>query len=367
MRKFENGDLVKVIDTRKADNKAYYIGRMEEYLGKTFIVRYLHNSDLLQHEDINWDERCFRRIRKAVNVKPPKPPKALKVKPPKPPKALKVKPLALEGDPTGLRKELTASMVGTNPGTCSYAVKYANGKTRFQKQDACHARIGPNCHDEAYEKEPIAVALHLLGHYNNARNKDSYVSYVDYMINRSPWANAHLVKDAKDAVANCASMNLERPYHEILGAAVALREASEFPNNFASFKKALEMGYCEHTAYLLTTCFTVNTNGVVGKAVITNGHKVMSPANSMEAIIKFFTKGYHFKTTDTYKNGRKVYEGINSRMILPEMGGAKRCQESVNNHRVPILDSKFGEEQKDLSDSFKAVGDALEKLFKEVK
>jgi hypothetical protein len=374
MRKFEDGDLVKLVSTRKDNNRAHYIPAMEHLLGKTSIVEYVEHwggpiirmkcpEDIDDRGYINFDELCFRRIRKAINVKKKDDVKV------EVPKVEEVKPIALKegNDPTGLRAYFTKSMGDADPATCSYAIKLANGKIREQKRDVCHARLPLQTGDylgHKQEKDPIAVVLHLKGHYKNAQPdlKETYVKYVDYMINRSPWAPIHLVKDAHDAIANCASLDVSRPLYELMGAAVSLREASEFPSNFRSFKKALELGYSEHTAYLMTCCFITRESGDSCRTYITNGHKVMHTDNKVPAIINFFTKGYK-PAKEAYNKGG-IDNGINKYMMTIFEGSSfKNAVDAL----APLNDWAFGTNGVVDNKGFISVADMFEKFFKKAK
>lgn len=215
-----------------------------------------------------------------------------KAPPPPPPKPK---------DPEDLREHLynKQKAKGLGSGLCSYAVEYGNGVRGFHIGDVCHARLNrSSAYDIRDGKDGVVKLAYGLRHCFarvDADKKEAYKEYVDYIINRSPWAVAFLTKDINEAFDKDLYMNVECNRHIIAGAAVALRSAQEYPERPVIFKMVKDLGHSEHTAWVFSCGFTTiaGTKDRFNYRGWGGGHDVVSGDVSCKELVKFFQQGYH--------------------------------------------------------------------------
>lgn len=187
---------------------------------------------------------------------------------------------------------------GNDPGTCSYAMEWDNGHRRFQIGDVCHARMKTASvyeSKENREKEAkatlVACALDVKGHYENAGDKPAYRAWVDYFINRSPFAVAFKTKNVDEAMEEAVYMDVTQPNSYLVAAAIGLRQASEFPYRLATWKQLVAAGFSEKAAHFM--CHHLSGGMFVPDS---GGHSPFTTPMTKDEFLSFFKKG--FKNTN---------------------------------------------------------------------
>ena len=183
---------------------------------------------------------------------------------------------------------------GIHPGTCSYAMEWDNGHRRFQIGDVCHARmkvagIWDKAEDKANEVKNslVACALDVKGHYVQAADKPAYRAWVDYFINRSPFAVAFKTKNVDEAMKEAVYMDVTQPNSYLVAAAIGLRQASEYPHRLAAWKQFVDVGFSEKAAHFM--CHHLKGGMFVPDG---GGHSPFTTSMLKEEFLSFFKKGF---------------------------------------------------------------------------
>jgi len=343
MYKFNIGDRVKVIVAQVDGQVGGYGVHMPESVGKIFTVLDcydrvgVYGSYRLQ-EDFQkyvWDERCLRRVRKAVVVDAPIAAPMGDFKPIKPP----VAPVAIIKAPEPLPAPVEPSLLsevrrrtGNKPHVCSYGLEKEDGSYSIHTQDVCHARLATYEH-----KQVVKVALDIQGHAYELAKKglgDKYLRYVNYIINYSPWSPIFHTRGAEHALKHGILLNVEKPIHQVLAAAVVLREGSEFSKKLHMFCRLLDEGHSGNTAYLLSAAVSWDDDDYTFKyAGLTNAHKVLSGEQDKDKLFQFFRTGYTPKDKDVpYRTYNYKIDGV-ARHIAP----FEVFEKQINSHMSKML------------------------------
>ena len=116
-------------------------------------------------------------------------------------------------------------------------------------------------------------------------------------------------------------------------AAVALRQASEFPNELKVFAEIKKMGFSGNVANLLMNSLFIK-GGSFSYSLISNGHRVLCPSMDYEELFKFYSEGFKGQAGDKpYRTCNERY-GILKRVIAnsPEEGGKQ-----ISTHMESLL------------------------------
>jgi len=183
---------------------------------------------------------------------------------------------------------------GNNAGTCSYAIRFADGRDRFQIRDVCHARLRfggfSEPADQRYlEHKPIAVALNVVGHLKDQDKAPAMKRMYEYILLRSPWRFAFIQKPLEDVFTSGVYLDINQSYSFVVAAAIALRTVSEFPYRTKFFCRAADAGIPEHIAFIMSVMLDRDTPKLMDFG---GGHHVMSTyENNIRDVFKFFKDG----------------------------------------------------------------------------
>ena len=275
--------------------------------------------------DYIFDERGLKRVRKAKPI--PDVPDAIvgmdlggmPLVPAPIPTAEKKKAPAKKKEEVfpDLRKELKEkSLVTPNTGRCSYGVQSKDGKITLHIGDICHARLG-----EGGVHEVSALALEIERDFVKLDKEGAIMlkRYSEYILNYSPWSPCFQRHGFENAFKYGILMNIDKCVEELAGAAVALREGSEFPEKTRRFCNFLDMGFSGNVSYLLSAFFFEYEDGMHSLNHLTAGHSILHSCMNRGALFKFFKKGYYL-TNDRapYRASPKRYDGI-SKWVAPNM------------------------------------------------
>jgi hypothetical protein len=142
-----------------------------------------------------------------------------------------------------------------------------SGKVMVSNNHACHAglrgsygwyfieedgrdlnkRLGKYC----LKADPLVAIYTAI--VNDETPKDQQLPFVDYLINRSPWVDCFLDKDAKDVVdSGCWTLDPSQPSNYIAGACMATRWITEWPDRCKAWIAMVESGVDENEAMFLS-------------------------------------------------------------------------------------------------------------------
>lgn len=302
--KFQVGDRVKVLNC-VLPNDAIPAGGLigldgEKFIGECFTISQLYpdcgNGVGYYFEEETgynfvWDERFLKRVRKVKNIVPI---------------------LAIPIIPAipDLRSELN-KLVEARPniGICSYGKQLKSGKFQMHHGDCCHARIGDSGYIKG--KEITSLALNIKRHYDvfNERSKGGaimYKRYAEYILNYSPWSPCFHHYGIDNAIIHGVLMDVDKPIEELVGAAVALREGSEYSHKLPLFCDLLDNGYSGNVAYLLSSALT-DSYQFRG---LESSHKTLGGDMDVNLLFMFFKKGYIKQGLKPYREHNKGYLGI---------------------------------------------------------
>jgi hypothetical protein len=169
--------------------------------------------------------------------------------------------------------------------------------------------------EDSGAKAIVNIALNITPHYKELtkENKEIYPKFVNYMLNESPWAFCFVTKDVKEALEVGILMDVNQNVSHIVGAAMSLRLATEFPATLKPFGDALDKGYSGNVAHL------ISGHLMGGKVTNWPTHSALISSLNKGAIIKFFKTGYPNKLPAIAKDRKQTrYDIFNT--ISPGAG-----------------------------------------------
>lgn len=195
-------------------------------------------------------------------------------------------------------------------GVASYVLLFEGAKPEHgyiiddNTGDICHARLS-----KAYRGlgNGVCVAVYDAIRYHEkaitANRAKIYKRYVDYIINRSPWAVAHLEKDIDVVWDKGANMNVNVHGDILAAACVVARVGYEFSSMLDIFEDIVDAGFDENVAWLIAVSFTkVGKKYVI--AEMGGGHHVIRADLRTDALLSFMKAGYRpdlIDTTEPYR------------------------------------------------------------------
>lgn len=203
-----------------------------------------------------------------------------------------------------VRSELK-KLVGENAGMCSYSIQFSDGTFRHQARDICHARIPKGYADG--EKKPVALALNISGHIGKRAahpitNLPTYKTFLDYMLNRSPFAFTFLTKNVDEAISLGILMDVDNAtVDEVSTAAIILRQATEWSGFLTVWSKAIVLGASQDVA--LFASILVHADGEGYRLATDGGHKPVSKVMPISGLVSLFKKGPHKRKLPVYSKG----------------------------------------------------------------
>jgi hypothetical protein len=209
-------------------------------------------------------------------------------------------------------------------GVSSYVVFLKDKKTgeitlNKHLKDVCHARLALYYPRGAEGVEAVAVIDYQQAHEKQALSagkqyKATYRKFVDYIVNRSPWAVAFQGKTVKNVLENGVLMNVEAPSGAVAGACQALRYLSEFKAQNAVWKLMMDNGIQEDAAFLTTYAFIAEKDGNYTQHPMGGGHQPINGEITAGSLISFFANGYDekFLKSEPYrtKTSYRVHEHV---------------------------------------------------------
>lgn len=191
----------------------------------------------------------------------------------------------------------------------SGAFVYANGEICVKPGTVCHAFLsrGPDIvyivtglqDGEGYGENPGRILAHEVE-----------VWYLDYILNRSPYADTFITKDAEKALEErLVVSNTEHADSLTGGAIVALRRLWEHVYVARAAYDLVQAGLNEDLAFLLGHCIQAPSNikpdTTVSWSACLNWHTSIDPnAMGFEAVKKFVDKNFKVTGASYYETGR---------------------------------------------------------------
>jgi hypothetical protein len=259
--------------------KVYYLGHRSKYLrhGGCYEVdfvrgKYTYLTGLRQRfESINFME--------AGDNAPVDPYRVAKPAAPKPEVKLTLGDELLKG-------------IGRNIGVCSFAIEFDNGKRSLHKQAPCHAGL-------SYDRDkgkPVRVFNALRGYEKN-NNRMNLIRYYSYICNESPWRIAFEEPFTPEMIDSGVYLKVDTPKNILVGACIALRQASEFPDRLEIFIRLLDLKYSPNVAFATANLSGRNSALVAREG---SGHDIIHRRMNFDELVSFFND-------DMFKEKGKPY------------------------------------------------------------
>ena len=168
-----------------------------------------------------------------------------------------------------------------NQNTCIVGVfEKDDSKHKFSDNNACHAGLSSLVHAKR-----IVNALMTGEGYATGRVLDKEVElwFVDYILNRSPYAETFITKDAKKALEQRYTVSSgDHPSNLVAAGMVALRRLWEYTYVAAAAYSLAKAGVNEDLAFLLGHTVSTGNNPHEGSATswtgCSSGHCSINPA-----------------------------------------------------------------------------------------
>jgi len=206
-----------------------------------------------------------------------------------------------------------------------------------------------------YRQSEYLVSIETARGYS-ARNL-AHLDYVDYIINRSPWALAHVIKDPETVLKQGFIVTTNVPGPFMVTAALALRATTEYPNQPSGFLRLKEM-MTEDRAFI-ASCFMQFSNRN-WRMVYVDGHHVSMPQYGKKALRNWLShnppkaptwrEDCHYRQYARYWAGGEADE---MSQMTPMLMNAK-APGGVNTFGVPLKDV-YGRWQRVKDDGYRSV------------
>lgn len=272
MEELEVGDFVYVTEKiEKKEGQAFVWNRaMEAYLnnGISYCITYIDGNKICLENKWWWLSDCVslkkgKRAAKKVIVKKPY---------------------------TKFINEFKESVKGKSFNSiCSYSVLNNRNEIIHNAGDVCHYRIqGHN-------------GLNGLVLDIDRANKDlgmdktmyrQWKRYANYIIRKSPWADAFKTKTLVTGLKSGLQMNVNKSISILGGACIALRNGTEYKTRVPCFSYLLNKGVSPEVAYLLSLAYSRNKSGNFSLMNFGGGHEVISSEHLFDTVISFMANGY---------------------------------------------------------------------------
>lgn len=111
---------------------------------------------------------------------------------------------------------------------------------------ACHAGLR-----RGHLGEPKFAAIYSTIVYSKL-SREHQLMFIDYMINRSVWANCFINESVQEVIDTCWILDPDQPSNYIAGACFATRWLSEWPHRCKAWVAMVEAGVDENEAMFLS-------------------------------------------------------------------------------------------------------------------
>lgn len=187
------------------------------------------------------------------------------------------------------------------------------GKEEYTKffNAPCFAQF--NNMNGAIERLVISLKNARVCYKVASNNQEIFEQYVDYIYNRSPWADCFInKKDIKQVLDEGYELNPEFGISRLVGAAIAIRDGYEYQNRLVVFKHFVEEGFSESVAHLLAFCLNFDGDSF-NVSSMTNSHTIFDGGQVAEELFKFYREGYHL---DVALKEKPIKEGKNGNYLV---------------------------------------------------
>jgi len=229
---------------------------------------------------------------------------------PAPPKPLALPPLGEE----------VVRRMKHRDGCCAYAMERENGERIFHTPDVCHARLKASYSHKSgsYEAGYSKAVLNIEHHYRFHPSPEQYQQWVEMMLSHSPFCSIFLTKDFDEALKGGVYVDVKAPLSQVVAAAIALREGSEYPQRIVAYSKLIEAGVLPKAAYFVSLCFSQEDAN--WRWTPPDGAHCIFALQEMEfdGLLQFLRESFHMPADAPFKSNCGLYHVFDA--ICPGTG-----------------------------------------------
>jgi len=150
---------------------------------------------------------------------------------------------------------------GKHPGLVTYAFVKTEDNASPVFSGGCYARFPPDCNREGKGSRYLITQTNPSYYLQGETGMPLIHRYVDYLINRSIFAEAFVHKDAEDSWKNGYVLDMSLPAQIVVSAAIYARYGREQWRWVADFNACLDAGIPEDEAFVAMMFFRSSVGG----------------------------------------------------------------------------------------------------------
>lgn len=150
-----------------------------------------------------------------------------------------------------------------------YGVVRDDEVVKMYSQQGCFGQFTDNMQRDVgrIHKAMVFFFCHVgyMQHYPSDEDKKALVSFLDWALNRSPYSDVYITKDANHILTNSVLCRTDVPPQALIGAAVLIRHRHQLPHlikEWAKFKELMN----EDLAFFYAYNYTIHGNSFVAAA-----------------------------------------------------------------------------------------------------
>lgn len=184
---------------------------------------------------------------------------------------------------------------------------------------ACMGRWG----SLAVEEVLSYVVTRVCCGYPCEMDESHFTTYAGWLVNESPWVHIFVEKDPAHIRKTGFVLRTDVPHNMIVGAVMAARVPTEWRRKAAAFCALVERGVKGNTAYLLSHCVHLGTDGS-WSSVGSDGHTAVDTYRMGERAVRDFLRGAPDYLGKIYSSYGKYHDIHETWGRLPDYGSSRR-------------------------------------------
>jgi len=226
-----------------------------------------------------------------------------------------------------------------NSSVCNYGIGFGDGTTYTVMVRYCHAWL------QNYDarKPPAVITNKIQLKRPGCIDKEGMEKYYNYLFNDSPFAECYVTKTLSDALNKGITLRTTPPANLVCAAAIATRQAWEYPDVATSLNNMIGFGIEPRKAHIAAHLITVDSEGGFSSSRRAHHVAVSSCYFSKESIKNFLSGTLPKKDKYNINPYRKVrsYRDIGimwgERGILSIDGGDDNIYNSLNSNPFGLI------------------------------
>jgi len=156
----------------------------------------------------------------------------------------------------------------------------------YKKIDGFYIKhIGWPCYEDLRSKSGVVTEMIVYQHRARVLTKREHMDFIRWMLNKSPWKDAFLTKNAAEAYNNGFYINVCADTTVVYAALIAMRQFSEFEGFARSYSLLRKEGYCPAVSYI-TAQFIYGGKEPHRRSFMNDNHTVLTGDQSIQEFMK---------------------------------------------------------------------------------